>query len=402
MDNLLFPLGHQTTTIAANGTLTPTIPLNANVALVQASELIFYRTDGTTATTSNSQYLSPQEKKWFTSNLSLLRFLADGLSSVIQIDYFQLIAEPVSGTVGVTGVVDTRQLDCTTDSVEVCQGTDPWSVAVTGVVDTRLLDCATDSIEVCQGTVPWVVTIDNVIPVTGAIVNRELDCTTDSVEVCQGTFPWDVAVSGTIDTRLLDCASDSISVCQLGPWDVGVTGTIDTRLLDCSTDSIEVCQGTVPWVVDLLDQTVSVTGVVETRFLDCGTDSIEVCQGDIPWVVAVSGTVPVTGSVEVSNDIGNPLPVTYPVGTLNNGTQTAVAAVAVSVAAANALRRAIILQNVGLANVRVGTTGVTTTTGFRLVPGQIVILEHPYVPTNAIFAIREGAVSSTVLAQEIT
>lgn len=300
MDNLLFPLGHQTSTVAANATLTPTIPLNANVALVQASELIFYRTDGTTATTTNSQYLPPQEKKWFTSNLSLLRFLADGLASVVQIDYFQLIAAPISGSVSVTGVVNTREMDCATDSIEVCQGTDPWSVAVTGVVNTRLLDCGTDSIEVCQGT-----------------------------------FPWDVAVSGTVDTRLLDCESDSISVCQLDVWDVSVSGVVDIRELDCLTDSVSIC---------------------------------------------------------------------HPTGTATNGVQVSTAgAAAVSILAANANRKSALITNISVATVRIGVSGVTTTTGIgRLLPGEIMVLTMPYCPDEELFMIREGAVNGTVLVSEVT
>lgn len=105
---------------------------------------------------------------------------------------------------------------------------------------------------------------------------------------------------------------------------------------------------------------------------------VQVTQGTSPWVVG------------------------YPTGTLNNGAQTAVAAAAVQVLAANVNRKATLIQNVGIGNIRVGVTGVTAITGFRLVSGQIVIFEMPYVPTQAIFAIREGAVSSTAFVQEIT
>lgn len=89
-------------------------------------------------------------------------------------------------------------------------------------------------------------------------------------------------------------------------------------------------------------------------------------------------------------------------GTLANGTETAVAGTAVQVIAANSGRDKLIIQNTGLANVRVGTTGVTITTGMRLTPGSMIIFDSPNCPTNAIFAIREGTVSSIVMAQEIS
>lgn len=103
--------------------------------------------------------------------------------------------------------------------------------------------------------------------------------------------------------------------------------------------------------------------------------------------------VPVSGTITAS--------VTFPTGTLNNGAETAVAAVAIQVLAANANRNKLIIQNTGAANVRIGTTGVTATTGFRLAAGTVMIIDNPECPINAIFAIREGAVSSIVLAQEI-
>lgn len=89
-------------------------------------------------------------------------------------------------------------------------------------------------------------------------------------------------------------------------------------------------------------------------------------------------------------------------GTLANGAETAVAGSAVQIAASNASRKILIVQNTGVANVRVGITGVTITTGLRLTPGDLFIFEMPFCPQAAIFAIREGAISSTVLAQEIT
>lgn len=277
MDQLLMPLGHQTINMAANGTASLTVPLNAKVALIQASELVFYRTDGITATTTNSQYLPPQKQHWITSTLSLVRLLADGLASVVQIDYFDVIAQSISGSVAVTGVVEIRQLDCTTDSIEVCQGTDPWVVGL------------------------------------------------DSP----------VSVTGVVDTRLLDCTTDSISVCQLGDWDVAVSGVVDTRLLDCDIDSVTVC---------------------------------------------------------------------HPPGNATNGVQVSTAgAAAVSILAANPNRKSALITNISVASVRIGVSGVTTTTGIgRLLPGEIMVLTMPYCPDEELFMIREGAVNGTVLVSEVT
>lgn len=226
-------------------------------------------------------------------------------------------------------------------------------VSVTGEVNTRPLSCETDSITVC---------IDQVVPVSGTI----------EIVIPE---PLEVAVTGVVDTRQLNCLTDSVEVCQgTDPWNVSGTVALDAPTL-AALETITVLQGTSPWVVS---GTVTVTAVdLDIRNLSFVTDSVVAVQ-NLPYVVV------------------------YQTGTLSNGAQTAVAAAAVQVAAANANRKAILIQNVGLANVRVGVSGVTTTTGFRLVPGQIVILEMPYVPTQAIFAIREGAISSTVLAQEIT
>lgn len=89
-------------------------------------------------------------------------------------------------------------------------------------------------------------------------------------------------------------------------------------------------------------------------------------------------------------------------GTLANGVQTAVSSSAVQILAANANNRKVIIQNVGGASVRVGTTSVTATTGFRIAAGKTARFYMPDCPTNVLFAIREGTVDSIVLVQVIT
>lgn len=128
--------------------------------------------------------------------------------------------------------------------------------------------------------------------------------------------------------------------------------------------------------VSLCDTTVAVTGTVNTRFLACETDSVSVC-------------------------IDEPLEVAYIGGTLNNGVQTSVSSVAIQIVEANVNRKKLIIQNVGNANIRVGTTGVSATTGIRLSPNGVAIFDMPDCPTNAIFAIREGLFNSTVLVQQV-
>lgn len=87
-------------------------------------------------------------------------------------------------------------------------------------------------------------------------------------------------------------------------------------------------------------------------------------------------------------------------GSLANGAETTVDGTARELIAANGARKAVLVQNTGVANMRVGITGVTATTGFRVVPNGHIIFVAPTC-TNAVFAIREGAVSTVGFAQEV-
>jgi len=90
-------------------------------------------------------------------------------------------------------------------------------------------------------------------------------------------------------------------------------------------------------------------------------------------------------------------------GVATNFDDVAVAAVAVSVLAANPARKSAIIQNVGTGPVRVTLDGTapTATRGLQLQPGQSVSLTQPYVPVLIVRAIREGAVSSSVAVVEV-
>lgn len=89
--------------------------------------------------------------------------------------------------------------------------------------------------------------------------------------------------------------------------------------------------------------------------------------------------------------------------TWSNGSETAVSSVAVALtgAGANAARKGLIIQNNGTGDVRIGITGVTATTGVKLIPGDALILTGAAAPINALFAIRSSTVDSIVLAQEM-
>lgn len=88
---------------------------------------------------------------------------------------------------------------------------------------------------------------------------------------------------------------------------------------------------------------------------------------------------------------------------LSNGTETAVSAAAVPLAGApaNAARKGLIVQNVGVGDVRIGIAGVTATTGMKLLPGDSIVFTGGAVPINALFAIRSATTDSIVLAQEL-
>lgn len=118
----------------------------------------------------------------------------------------------------------------------------------------------------------------------------------------------------------------------------------------------------------------------------------------------VSGTVAATQSgtwnVGTVTTITNPVTIVPGTATLAAGAETAVSSTAVQVLAAGTYK-GIVLQNTGSANVRVGVSGVTTTTGLRLIPGASVTYSDTAIPSNAIFAIREGTADSIVMAETV-
>jgi hypothetical protein len=119
---------------------------------------------------------------------------------------------------------------------------------------------------------------------------------------------------------------------------------------------------------------------------------------------AVPGTAGIVNAAPDPGEYGQvvrPLPAgTVSTGTLNNGAETPVSSGAVIVLAANANRKAAIVQNTGSNNVRIGSLGLTANTGLRLIPNAIAIFDEDFVDQGDIYAIRETA-DSIVFAQEI-
>ena len=180
-----------------------------------------------------------------------------------------------------------------------------------------------------------------------------------------------------------------------------------------------VTQGTTPWVGSLDATTLaaleSITvqnpGGASAVNIQDGGNSITV-DGTVSAAQSGAWTVGVNNfpAVQPVNDNGGSLTVdgsvttteSWATGTLANGVQTTVSSVAVQILAANASRKKLIIQNVGIMPMRVGVSGVTATTGMRLSSDGSVLFEMPHCPTQAIFAIRDGAVDTTALAQEVT
>ena len=103
--------------------------------------------------------------------------------------------------------------------------------------------------------------------------------------------------------------------------------------------------------------------------------------------------------------MATPVHVQADIADLANATQTTVEGSAVSIKAANDARRAIIIQNVGSAPMRVGLSNVTATTGIKLAAGETLTISSDaqmLCPTAAVYAIRDGSTSTTACVAEIT
>lgn len=127
-------------------------------------------------------------------------------------------------------------------------------------------------------------------------------------------------------------------------------------------------------------------------------------NGDVVQSEAVTLTDRHGSEIIGSRPADESLPVAVAVqhSKLHLGHETPVTDVAAIVLHENHRRVTGLVQNTGIANIRVGPEGVTPTTGYRLVPNQTIIYGEPHVDTADIWAVREGAVDSIAFAQEET
>lgn len=83
---------------------------------------------------------------------------------------------------------------------------------------------------------------------------------------------------------------------------------------------------------------------------------------------------------------------------LTNPAAVTVSSTAIIVLAANAKRKYAVIQNLSSNAVRVGSASVTASTGIRLAQYDRLVLEGVSVPTEDIYAIREGGSDGSCVA----
>lgn len=298
------------------------------------------------------------------------------------------------------------------------------------------LDCATDSVTICPGEDPIIVTVQNEVEVNITNQDTTLDVTAHTeYNEDNGHSSGDRGVFVlAVRNDVLDVVTSTngdysqISVDSVGA--VRITNSSDPLevhqdFLSSGLITIEdspfiegVSFGTPAWAVRNDAHVALTTADLNLSGIAVDADgAVQISDGGNS--ITVDGTVSVTEPVSVDDNGGSltiddgggsitvdgtvTATVTLnPAGTLANGAETTVAGTAVSILAANGNRKQMVIQNTGVTNIRVGVAGVTATTGFQLIAGASREFRMPYCPTNEVFAIREGAVSSTALAQEVT
>lgn len=313
----------------------------------------------------------------------------------------------VSGSITVTGPLTDTQLRASPV---------PVSGTITTSPNVNVHDGAGVSISSTGSSLN--VDVTNTVPttITGNVTVVQLTGT--NLHTTVDNFPATQPISGTVTAT------------QSGEWDVNIedtagnaltstTGALDINIKSGSiantgftvtnaggASAVNIQDGGNSITVDgtFFQATQPINGTVTSNQ---GTPAstanrwpVQITDGTDLAQVSAAGALLVDGSA-VTQPVSGTVSISFPTGTLNNGAETAVAGTAVSILSANANRNKLIIQNTGAANVRIGTTGVTATTGFRLTVGATIIMDNPECPINEIFAIREGAISSTILAQEV-
>jgi hypothetical protein len=120
----------------------------------------------------------------------------------------------------------------------------------------------------------------------------------------------------------------------------------------------------------------------------------------LAWTSVEGADTVYSEGVTLADSSGNEV-VLYPETlAFDNGGDVVVGAIAVPVLAANPVRKAAVIQNIGLANIRIGVAGVTSSSGLRLMPGEAFEVNMPFAVPDAIWAIREGGADSAVAVVE--
>lgn len=86
---------------------------------------------------------------------------------------------------------------------------------------------------------------------------------------------------------------------------------------------------------------------------------------------------------------------------LFNRAAVTVSTVAVQIVPANTKRRYLAISQTSANAIRVGAADVTATTGVKLVENDRIVFDGDHVPTDAIYAIRDGAADGTVSSIEV-
>lgn len=276
-------------------------------------------------------------------------------------------------------------------TISATQGTSPWVIsgtvtaAPTGTQDVNLLQVGGVAFSLGQ----QLAATSLPVVLTAAQISTLTPLTT--VSVTQGTSPW--VVSGTVTANAGTNLNTSLLALESGGNLAAIAAS--ASVLDDWDESDRAKVNPIVGQVGVQGGAGAVTAL--TQRIAIATDANDVTIDNAAGAAAVNiqdggNSITVDGTVTPS----------YSVGTLNNGAETAATGTAAQVLASNANRKSMVIQNTGVANVRIGITGVTATTGVRLVPGGSVTWDMPFCPDEAIFAIREGAISSVVLAQEVT
>lgn len=262
--------------------------------------------------------------------------------------------------------------------------------------------------------------------VNSLTIDVDLDQSTDSVAIGDGTNLVSVSASGELLVRAVDLdirdlafATDKVDVSGSSVTAVVSATDLDIRNLVFATDKVDasgsvvelgatslaaletitVLQGTSPWVVSATD--------LDIRDLSSATDSISaVASGNIADDAVDSGNPIKVGSravtgplaaISAADDRADLISDLYRRIYVNDSANIGVASAAVSVAgtatnlAASALggrRRMMILNNSGKP-IYVGPSGVTTSSGLRIAAGGNMSLEIG--PNVALYAIGDGS-----------